>query len=107
MRTIVELWKNAAGYHPGSVAPSTVDGAPLNSFKYPWWTIKSDSQASLLLSAPPTKTTHLDIDVMSDDAISDVEKPKKEAADVDDARRTSSSLQMLKQVRLKSDQPSR
>ena len=69
------------------------------SFKYESKTLAALNLISPLpLSALPTKTAHLDVDVMSDDAISDVEKPKKESTDVDDARRTSSSLQMLKQV---------
>ena len=58
-----------------------------------------DIRVPVVVSAPPTKTTNLDVDVVSDDTIMDVEKTKKEATEVDDARRTSSNIQMLRQVR--------
>ena len=65
---------------------------------------KSHFSFIFIVLAIPSKTTAVDVDVVvSDDTILDVEKSKKKdtLTEVDDARRTSSNVQMLRQVSVK------
>ena len=42
IKTIYEEWKNAAGYHPGPVMPSTSGGALLNKTRVLWLAISAE-----------------------------------------------------------------